>query len=107
MTYDLSDKGDLAGPEIGPSAYRRTHFRVYDENGFVGGFDTEAPGNFTLDRVFAFVRERFDGNGGTGFDSKDLVVLLGSRIVAVVLKGADGKPEITRFPQIGELRPGE
>jgi hypothetical protein len=99
MTYELTSSGNLAGANSGSSEYRRTHYRIYDENGFVGGFATTEPDNYTLDRVFTYVSERFDGTGGTGFDSKDLVVLLGSRIVAVVLKGLDGLPRITRFSQ--------
>lgn len=99
MTYDLTPIGDRAGADSGPSEYRRTHYRLYDENGFVGGFSATEPDNYTLERVFHHVCEHFQGTGGTGFDSKDLVVLLGSRIVAVILKGADGLPAITRFPQ--------
>jgi hypothetical protein len=32
-----------------------------------------------------------------GYESKDMVVLLGPRIVAVVRKGEDGDPVVTRF----------
>lgn len=102
MTYELVATGDRAGADQGPSEYRRTHYRVYDENGFVGGFATNAPENFTLERVNTYLCDRFSGTGGTGFDSKDLIVLLGSRIVAVVRRGREGKPEVTCFPQEAE-----
>jgi hypothetical protein len=77
--------------------YRRTHYRVYDADGFASAFALEPPGNATLESVSAYLTAKFHGTGGTGFDSKDLVVLLGSRIVAVVRNGRDGRPEVTSF----------
>jgi hypothetical protein len=79
------------------SEFRRDHYRVYDEDGFATSFAIAPPENATLKSVSAFLTERFQGTGGTGFDSKDLVVLLGPRIVAVVRKGRDGRPEVTTF----------
>ncbi len=77
--------------------FRRTHFRVYDEDGFSSSFALAAPVSATLEGVIAYLCEKFAGTGGTGYDSKDLVVLLGPRIVAVVRKGLDGRPEVTTF----------
>lgn len=77
--------------------FRRTHYRVYDEDGFSTSFAVAHPGNATLESVTAYLCEKFAGTGGTGYDSKDLVVLLGPRIVAVVRAGADGRPEVTTF----------
>lgn len=97
MTYDLVPADEPAGVPRESSDYRRTHFRVYDENGFSSTFDMNPPECATLSSVLAHVIEKFHGTGGTGFDSKDLVVLLGPRIVAVVRGGRDGHPEVTRF----------
>lgn len=79
------------------SEYRRTHYRVYDEDGFSSAFATFSPENATLASVCAGICERFAGTGGTGYESKDLVILLGHRIVAVVRSGGDGKPVVTTF----------
>ena len=95
--YDLVPEGDLIAPEQGTSEYRLAHFRVYDENGYAGSFSTDAPESATLASVSADLCARFAGAAGTGFGSKDLVVLLGARIVAVVLRGPDGRPEVTTF----------
>ncbi len=97
MTYDLVPPLDTGGVVLEPSEYRRTHFRVYDENGFASTFETTPPGSATLTSVLAYVIEKYHGTGGTGYDSKDLVVLLGPRIVAVVRNGRDGQPEVTLF----------
>ena len=51
----------------------------------------------TLASVLARLCERFRGTEGTGYESKDLVVLLGPRIVAVVRGGVDGQPKVTTF----------
>lgn len=77
--------------------FRRTHFRAYDEDGFVKAFAVGAPEHATLESVAAYLCDKFAGTGGTGFDSKDLVVLLGPRIVAVVRKGKDGAPQVITF----------
>lgn len=77
--------------------FRRTHYRVYDENGFASSFATGPPANSTLANVVARLCERFRGTDGTGYESKDLVVLLGPRIVAVVRGGSDGEPKVTTF----------
>lgn len=77
--------------------YRGSHYRVYDEDGFTKDFAVGPPQNATLPLVTAYLVERFQGTGGTGFDSKDLVVLLGPRIVAVVREGAGGLPVVTTF----------
>lgn len=77
--------------------FRRTHYRVYDEDGFATSFALAPPVNATLASVSAFLAANFPGTGGTGFDSKDLVVLLGPRIVAVVRKGVDGRAVVTTF----------
>ena len=77
--------------------FRRTHYRVYDEDGFASSFALGAPDNATLATVTARVCEKFRGAGGTGYESKDLVVLLGPRIVAVVRGGPDGEPVVTTF----------
>jgi hypothetical protein len=97
LTYELVEPkdGDNAVPET--SEYRRTHYRVYDENGFSSTFDTAAPESATLTSVLGYVIEKFHGASGTGFNSKDLVILLGPRIVAVVRGGRDGMPEVTTF----------
>jgi hypothetical protein len=77
--------------------FRSTHFRAYDEDGFASSFATTAPENATLASVTAYLSTRFCGIGGTGYDSKDLVVLLGHRIVAVVRGDKDGLPVVTTF----------
>jgi hypothetical protein len=77
--------------------FRRTHYRVYDEDGFAKSFETSPPENATLAGVVAYLCEKFRGTGGTGFESKDLVVLLGARIMAVVRRGPDGGPVVTMF----------
>jgi hypothetical protein len=97
MTYDLVPPLDAGVVALESSEYRRTHFRVYDENGFASTFETRPPESATLTSVLACVVEKFHGTGGTGYDSKDLVVLLGARIVAVVRNGRDGQPEVTMF----------
>jgi hypothetical protein len=85
-------------PRVQESAeFRRTHYRVYDEDGYATSFATTPPENATLEGVAAYLCERFDGTGGIGFESKDLVVLLGPRIVAVVRTGPGGRPEVARF----------
>ncbi len=97
MTYELTSPADLVGVVRETSEYRRTHFRVYDEDGFMSSFATGPPQNATLQSVTANLIEKFDGMGGTGYQSKDLVILLGSRIVAVVRNGHGGWPEVTMF----------
>jgi hypothetical protein len=97
MTYDLVPTDGAGEVVLGSSEYRRTHFRVYDENGFASTFETCPPESATLNSVLAHVIKRYHGTGGTGYDSKDLVVLLGPRIVAVVRNGRDGLPEVTKF----------
>ncbi len=77
--------------------FRRTHYRVYDEDGFLKSFSIVPPLSATLGNVIDYLCAKFPGIDGTGYASKDLVVLLGPRIVAVVLKGADGQPEVTTF----------
>jgi hypothetical protein len=79
--------------------FRRTHYRVYDEDGFASAFATKAPENATLASVSTKVVERFHGTAGTGYESKDLVILLGPRIVAVVRAGSDGTPVVTTFAE--------
>jgi hypothetical protein len=97
MTYDLVSADDTGEVVLESSEYRRTHFRIYDENGFASTFETSPPESATLTSVLACVIEKFHGTGGTGYDSKDLVVLLGPRIVAVIRNGRDGQPEVTLF----------
>jgi hypothetical protein len=97
MTYELADPQPINGARRETSEYRRTHFRVYDEDGYAGTFDTNPPESASLASVSASLCAHFAGTGGTGFASKDLVVLLGARIVAVVRKGADGLPHVTTF----------
>jgi hypothetical protein len=77
--------------------FRRTHYRVYDEDGFAKSFSIDPPENACLESVITYLFEKFQGEGGTGYDSKDLVILLGPRIVAVIRKGRDGEPVLTRF----------
>jgi hypothetical protein len=89
---------ERTAPKVQESAeFRRTHYRVYDEDGFATSFAIAPPVNATLASVSAFLIAHFQGTGGAGFDSKDLVVLLGPRIVAVVRQGTDGRPEVTTF----------
>jgi hypothetical protein len=97
VTYDLVPTEDTVGVVVESSEYRRTHFRIYDEDGFASTFETSPPESATLTSVLAHVIDKFHGAGGTGYGSKDLVVLLGPRIVAVVRNGRDGKPEVTMF----------
>ena len=97
MTDASSFSGAVVGRIKESPEFRRTHYRVYDEDGFSSSFCVDAPVNATLGSVTAYLCERFAGTGGTGYDSKDLVILLGPRIVAVVRKGADGRPEVTTF----------
>jgi hypothetical protein len=77
--------------------FRRSHFRAYDEDGFAKSFAIAPPENATLESVAAYLFEKFRGTGGTGYDSKDLVILLGPRIVAVIRKGIGGEPVLTTF----------
>ncbi|MDB5351239.1 MAG: hypothetical protein JWN86_2486 [Planctomycetota bacterium] len=77
--------------------YRLAHYRVYDEDGFASSFAVGSPENATMASVAAFLCEKFEGCAGTGYESKDLVVLLGHRIVAVVRRGRDGHPVVTTF----------
>jgi len=97
MSYELvpSDRDEISHQET--SEYRRTHYRVYDENGFLSTFAATSPENATLASVSAHLCKTFAGTGGTGYASKDMVVMLGSRIVAVVRKGTDGLPIVTTF----------
>ena len=97
MTYDLAPSEPIDGASRETSEYRLNHFRVFDENGFAGTFGTDPPESATLTSVLAYVCEKFEGTGGTGFQSKDLVILLGARIVAVVRKQTDGRPRVTTF----------
>jgi hypothetical protein len=97
MTYDLVPDGESGEVVLESSEYRRTHFRIYDENGFASTFETSPPESATLTSVLACVIGKFHGTGGTGYASKDLVILLGARIVAVVRGGRDGQPEVTTF----------
>jgi hypothetical protein len=85
------------GPVRESVEFRRTHYRVYDEDGYASSFAVGPPQNATLASVSAHLAERFDGAGGSGYGSKDLVVLLGPRIVAVVRNGKDGHPVVTTF----------
>jgi hypothetical protein len=95
---DFTGPIDRPVPRIRESPeFRRTHYRVYDEDGYATSFSIEDPVRATLEHVTAFLCERFQGTGGTGFDSKDLVVLLGPRIVAVVRGDAHGQPHVTTF----------
>ena len=78
--------------------FRRSHYRVYDEDGFASSFAIGPPGNAILESVSARLCERFHGTSGTGYESKDLVVLLGPRIVAVVRGGLrTWEPVVTTF----------
>lgn len=95
---DFSESIERPIPRVQESAaFRRDHYRVYDEDGFASSFSILDPVKATLAGVTTYLCERFQGAGGTGFESKDLVVLLGPRIVAVVRKGADGEPRVTTF----------
>lgn len=93
----MSDPLAVVGRVQESPEFRRTHYRVYDEDGFSSSFAVAAPVSATLAGVTAYLCEKFAGTGGTGYESKDLVVLLGPRIVAVVRKGRDGRPEVTKF----------
>lgn len=97
MSYDLVPSESDGGQIDATSEYRRTHYRVYDENGFLSTFAATPPENATLSSVSAHLCELFAGTAGTGYASKDMVVILGSRIVAVIRKGGDGKPVVTTF----------
>ena len=97
MSYDLVPSERDGGLIDETSVYRRGHYRVYDENGFLSTFATAAPENATLSSVSAHLCKRFAGTAGTGYASKDMVVMFGSRIVAVVRKGEDGLPVVTTF----------
>jgi len=97
MSDDPIPLGDARGDPRESTEFRRTHFRAFDENGFAGSFATEPPEGATLASVSAALCDRFHGTGGTGYESKDLVVLLGPRIVAVVRAGRDGRPVVTTF----------
>jgi hypothetical protein len=77
--------------------FRRGHYRVYDENGFLSSFAVAPPANATLASVTSYLCENFGDTLGAGYESKDMVVLLGPRIVAVVRGDADGRPEVTTF----------
>jgi hypothetical protein len=102
MTTDIAKvPTDAVARVFGPiresAEFRLTHYRVYDEDGFASSFATAPPVNATLASVSAHIVERFAGTGGTGYESKDLVVLLGARIVAVVRGSANGTPVVTTF----------
>lgn len=85
------------GPIKESAEFRRTHYRIYDEDGFASSFAIGPPVNATLDSVSSHILERFHGAGGTGYESKDLVVLLGPRIMAVVRGDVNGDPVVTTF----------
>ena len=97
MSYDLVPLETDGDALRETSEYRRTHYRVYDENGFLSTFDVASPESATLEKVSAHLCAGFAGTKGSGYDSKDMVVLLGSRIVAVVRQGEDGLPVVTIF----------
>jgi hypothetical protein len=94
-TLGVSER--VFGPIRESAEFRLAHYRVYDEDGFASSFAIGPPENATLASVSAQVVERFHGTGGTGYESKDLVVLLGPRILAVIRKGPDGSPVVTTF----------
>ena len=101
MTVPSTLPGDSTGKVRESPEFRLAHYRVYDEDGFLSSFALAPPANATLLGVTSHLCERFAGTGGTGYDSKDLVVLLGPRIVAVVIRAEDGHPEVTTFfPEI-------
>lgn len=92
--------------------FRLDHYRVYDEDGFLSSLAVAAPLNATVNSARAGLCERSHGSPGTGYESKDVVVLLVLRSVAVVRQGAAGEPEMTRFgaslgPSINRGRPIE
>jgi len=95
---ELNGPIDRPPPRVQESAeFRRDHYRVYDEDGYITSFSIRPPVNATLPGVLSFLCDNFQGTAGTGFESKDMVVLLGPRIMAVVRKGADGGPQVTAF----------
>ena len=95
-SYDLSDERAGSAPSE-TSEYRRTHYRVYDADGYATSFAATPPENATMQSVAASICARFQGTKGTGFESKDLVVMFGSRIVAVIRRQGDGQPLVTTF----------
>lgn len=97
MTYELIPLAEQDPVASETSEYRLTHYRVYDEDGFASTFSTKSPEGATLESVTAHLIEKYHGTGGTGYQSKDLVILLGARIVAVVRKGMDQNPVVTTF----------
>jgi hypothetical protein len=97
MTYELIPLAEQGAVAIETTEYRLTHYRVYDEDGFASSFSTKSPEDATLESVTAYLIEKYHGTAGTGYQSKDLVVLLGARIVAVVRAGMDHKPVVTTF----------
>lgn len=97
MTETPTVADRVFGPIRESAEFRLAHYRVYDEDGFASSFAIGPPGYATLASVSAILIERFHGTGGTGYESKDLVVLLGPRILAVVRAGADGFPVVTTF----------
>lgn len=62
-------------------------------------FVPEAAEPVTLDDVVADVVNRFDAPAGVGegFGGEDVAIWLAGKLLAVVRRGADGKPEVTRF----------
>ena len=97
MPYPPTPPEMVVGRVQESAEFRRANYRVYDEDGFSSSFAVAPPASATLASVTAYLCDRFAGTGGTGYESKDLVILLGPRIVAVVRKGADGRPVVTSF----------
>jgi hypothetical protein len=84
--------------------YRRKVFQVFNGDewmcsyGDVHFMQPEAPSptrDYTLRDVIDDLVKDFDDPGGT--DARDMTVWRDGRILAVVRKGTDGRPEVTEF----------
>lgn len=86
-----------AKTDLERTAYRRDHFTVFDEDGFLTAFSVHSPANATVDSVICTLSRDFRGTNGTGYNGLDMAVWNDGRIVAVVRGGADGEPVGTIF----------
>jgi hypothetical protein len=79
------------------TVYRRDHFTVFDEDGFLTSFSARPPASATVESVVVVLSRDFRGTNGAGYDGLDMAVWNDGRIVAVIRAGADGEPVGTIF----------
>src|SRR4051812_949864 len=64
--------------------FKESVFAVYHWNEPVTYFSNDTTGEYSLDDVIAELTECFHGTDGAGYESKDMAVWKGDRIVAVL-----------------------